>query len=116
MARLDIVGPCKLRGEVSIHGAKNSALPLLSACLLCNSECILHNCPRLSDVDICIKILEHLGCNVKREGHSVMVDPTTLIHSDIPDYLMREMRSSIVFLGAILTRTGQACLSLAGRM
>ena len=48
--------------EVSIHGAKNSALPLLSACLLCNSECILHNCPRLSDVDICIKILEHLGC------------------------------------------------------
>ncbi len=41
-----------------------------------------------------------------------MVDPTTLIHSDIPDYLMREMRSSIVFLGAILTRTGQACLSL----
>ena len=96
MARLDIVGPCKLRGEVSIHGAKNSALPLLSACLLCNSECILHNCPRLSDVDICIKILEHLGCNVKREGHNVIVDPTTLTHSDIPDYLMREMRSSIV--------------------
>jgi len=114
VARLDIVGPCKLRGEVSIHGAKNSALPLLSACLLCNSECILHNCPRLSDVDICIKILEHLGCNVKREGHNVIVDPSTLTHSDIPDYLMREMRSSIVFLGAILTRTGQACLSLPG--
>ncbi len=114
MARLEIDGPCKLRGEVSIHGAKNSALPLLSACLLCSSECVLHNCPRLSDVDICIKILEHLGCKVKREGHDVIIDPSVLTYADIPERLMREMRSSIVFLGAVLSRMGQACLSLPG--
>ncbi len=114
VARLEIEGPCKLRGEVSIHGAKNSALPLLAACLLCNGECILHNCPGLSDVDICIRILEHLGCKVKRSGSDVAVDATALTHSDIPGYLMREMRSSIVFLGAILTRAGQARLSLPG--
>lgn len=114
MARLEIEGPCKLRGEVSIHGAKNSALPLLAACLLCRGECVLHNCPGLTDVDICIRILEHLGCKVTRCGSTVIVDATALTHSNIPDYLMRQMRSSIVFLGAIVSRTGEARLSLPG--
>lgn len=114
LAKLIIEGPCRLKGEVFIHGAKNSALPLLSACLLCGSPCVLHNCPRLSDVSVCLKILTHLGCKITRSGHTVTVDPTTVTACDIPDDLMRQMRSSIVFLGAILSRTGQAKLSLPG--
>lgn len=114
MARLKIVGPCRLEGEVKVHGAKNSTLPLLAACLLCGGESVLHNCPQLSDVDITIQILRHLGCKVRREGDTVTVDSSVLQYSDIPDQWMREMRSSIVFLGAILARMGKAELSFPG--
>lgn len=114
MSRLKIEGPCKLEGEVQVHGAKNSTLPLLAASLLCNGECVLHNCPQLSDVDITIQILRHLGCQVKREGSTVVVNSSQIKNWDIPDQLMREMRSSIVFLGAILARVKQAKLSFPG--
>ena len=114
MARLKIEGPCRLEGEVRVHGAKNSTLPLLAACLLCGGECVLHNCPQLSDVGITIQILRHLGCKVQREGSTVTVDSSQIHNFDIPDEWMREMRSSIVFLGAILARTGKAELSEAG--
>ena len=114
MSRLKIEGPCKLEGEVQVHGAKNSTLPLLAASLLCNGECVLHNCPQLSDVDITIQILRHLGCQVKREGSTVVVNSSQIKNWDIPDQLMREMRSSIVFLGAILARMKQAKLSFPG--
>ena len=97
--------------EVSIHGAKNSALPLMAASLLCRGECVLHNCPHLSDVDVSARILRHLGCTVHWQGGSLVIDPSAVSQCDIPDGLMREMRSSIVFLGAILARTGRAVLS-----
>ncbi len=97
-----------------VHGAKNSTLPLLAACLLCGGECVLHNCPQLSDVGITIQILRHLGCQVQREGSTVTVDSSQIHNFDIPDEWMREMRSSIVFLGAILARTGKAELSFPG--
>lgn len=114
MARLKIEGPCRLEGEVRVHGAKNSTLPLLAACLLCDGESVLHNCPQLSDVDITIRILRHLGCRVRRENGTVTVDSSSLQNADIPDPWMREMRSSIVFLGAILARMGKAELSFPG--
>lgn len=74
----------------------------------------LQNCPGLSDVDASVAILRHLGCRVEREGHRILVDNTGLSGSDIPDDLMREMRSSIVFLGAIAAKTGAAVLSFPG--
>lgn len=114
MARFNIEGPCKLAGEVPVHGAKNSTLPLLAASLLCGGECVLHNCPRLSDVETTLRILRHLGCRVTREGDTVTVDSSALQNWDIPDQMMREMRSSIVFLGAILARMGKAKLSFPG--
>ena len=103
-----------MEGEVTVHGAKNSALPILAACLLSGGECTLHNCPRLSDVDATLKILRHLGCRVKREGGTVIVHAQSVTGKEIPDTLMREMRSSIVFLGAILARMGEARLSFPG--
>lgn len=114
MAMLKINGPCKLEGEARVQGAKNSTLPLLAASVLCRGESVFHNCPRLSDVDTSVEILEHLGCKVRREDDTLIVDSTTVVNCDIPDALMRKMRSSIVFLGAILSRMEQAELSYPG--
>ena len=97
MSKLMIEGSHCLEGELTVHGAKNSALPVLSATLLCDGESHIHNCPRLSDVDASVEILRYLGCRVVREGDTVSVNTDTLCRCDIPDQLMREMRSSIVF-------------------
>lgn len=114
MANLVIQGPNRLDGTLTVHGAKNSTLPLMAATLLCDGECVLHNCPQLSDVDASTRILRHLGCKVIREGNTVTVDARNAQYWDIPDALMREMRSSIVFLGAIINRMRKATLSFPG--
>ena len=112
--KLIVNGGRKLEGELRVHGAKNSALPLLSAAVLAHGETVLHNCPELTDVDAACRILTHLGCRCKRSGGTVTVDATNVSGYEIPDTLMREMRSSIVFLGAVLGRTGRCRLSFPG--
>ncbi|MDE7194454.1 MAG: UDP-N-acetylglucosamine 1-carboxyvinyltransferase [Oscillospiraceae bacterium] len=111
---LVVNGGKRIEGELAVHGAKNSALPLLSAAVLAHGESILHNCPRLTDVDAACRILTCLGCRCSRSGDTVCVDATNVSGSEIPESLMREMRSSIVFLGAVLGRTGRCRLSFPG--
>ncbi len=114
MSIIRIDGGRRLYGSVCVHGAKNSVLPIMAASLLACGETVIHNCPNLSDVDAAIRILIHLGCTVNREGEKVYVDSKTLTRSDIPHDLMKEMRSSVIFLGAILARLGEAILSMPG--
>ncbi len=114
MDKLVINGSKRLTGEIEVHGSKNSVLPILAACVLSQGENIIHNCPMLSDVDAALKILVELGCKVKREEHTVCVDSSGVNGFEISDSLMREMRSSVIFLGAILGRTGKAVLSTPG--
>lgn len=114
MSKLLIHGARKLQGEVSVHGAKNSTLPLMAASLVCGGKCLLHNCPSLSDVDTSERILHHLGCRVNRSEGDIEIDPSSADQYNIPDDLMREMRSSIIFLGAIVARMGKAILSYPG--
>ncbi len=114
MNKIIVNGGKKLNGEISVQGAKNSVLPILVATLLVNGVSVIHNCPYLSDVDATIKILRYLGCTVSREDHTVIVDSSTMCRQDVPDSLMREMRSSIVFLGGIIGRMGKAILSTPG--
>ncbi len=114
MSVITVTGGNKLSGSVSLHGAKNSVLPILAGCTICNGVSVIHNCPALSDVEAAIRILQHLGANVVRERNTVTVDSTHISRHDIPDELMREMRSSIVFLGAIAARKGEATLSSPG--
>lgn len=114
MEKLIISGGRRINGEIAAPGAKNSTLPILAATVLTTGVNVIHNCPDLTDVNAAIKILEHLGCKVKREGDTVTVDSTTLNADDIPDDLMREMRSSIVFLGSIVARMGRVDLSTPG--
>ena len=114
MSRFLIEGGTALSGEVRIQGAKNSVLPILAATLLNRGVTVLRGCPRLRDVDASVKILRHLGCSAKRSGEILTVDTSGMRGSEIPDTLMREMRSSAIFLGAILARCGTAKLSYPG--
>ncbi len=114
MSKLYIRGGKKLSGEIKVHGAKNSALPLLAATVLCEGECVLDNCPDLSDTAAAVNILTYLGCRCTRDGHTVTVNASDVNKNDIPDELMRQMRSSIVFLGAIVGRMGGAHISSPG--
>lgn len=109
-----IEGGKKLSGSVAVQGAKNSVLPILAATILSGGISVIHNCPRLTDVDASIAILRHLGCEVCRDGEDITVDSGSMNRCDVPDRLMREMRSSVVFLGAILGRMGCAELSMPG--
>ncbi len=114
MEKIIIEGGKRLNGEITVHGAKNSALPILAATVLTTKQTVIHNCPRLTDIDAAINILRHLGCFVQFQDDNLIVDASNINCSDIPDTLMREMRSSVVFLGAILARTGKAGFSTPG--
>ena len=107
-------GGRRLAGEVSVQGSKNSALPILAATLLCRGECVLYNCPRLSDVEASLAILRYLGCTAYREGSALIVNTDGLNRCDIPPELMHRMRSSIIFLGATVARFGKARMSFPG--
>lgn len=109
-----IKGGRRLEGEIKLQGSKNSSLPILAATVLVDGISEIHNCPDLTDVSAAISILTHLGCKVERQGNTVTVDSRCVSLHSIPDSLMREMRSSIVFLGSILGRTGQVRLSSPG--
>lgn len=114
MEKFIINGGRMLNGSVELQGAKNSVLPILAATLLTGRVSVIHNCPKLTDVDSAIKILLHTGCKVRREGHTLTVDSSGASGYEIPESLMREMRSSIIFLGAMLSRFGRAKLTAPG--
>lgn len=114
MDYLKIRGGNSLNGSISLHGAKNSVLPILSACILVGNKVVLHNCPNLTDVDVTIDILRYLGANVSRENHTLVVDTSNITGFNIPEKYMTRLRSSIIFLGALAGKTGNACLYLPG--
>lgn len=114
MEYFKINGAKTLSGAISLHGAKNSVLPILSACVLISGKTVLHNCPDLSDVRVTIDILKYLGASVKRQGSTLVVDTSSIDRFDVPEQFMTKLRSSIVFLGAIANRTGKACLYVPG--
>lgn len=114
MQKLIIKGGNRLRGELSLQGCKNSALPIIAAALLCGEDCTLHNCPRLTDVYSASRILNCLGCRCGFSGNTVMVDSSAVTGTEIPEALMREMRSSIIFMGAMLGRMGECTVSVPG--
>lgn len=114
MNEILIEGQRRLEGSLAVQGSKNSVLPVLAATLLHPGQSLLHGCPRISDVDTAVHILQNLGCSVSRDKNDLLVDASTLQKTDIPEELMREMRSSVIFLGAILARSGKAELSYPG--
>lgn len=114
MQKLVIDGGVPLEGEVFIHGAKNSVLPILAGTLLCGGKTRLENCSRLMNVFAACRILTHLGCCCKMQEHTVWISVGNLQSDTIPEALMQEMRSSIIFLGAVLGRVGTCQVSYPG--
>jgi len=109
-----INGGRRLSGRVKLQGAKNSILPILSACVLCRGEVVLKNCPELSDVNSALSILSHLGIKSEKQEDRIIVHSQPLKTCCVPEKLMREMRSSVVFLGGILASSGCAEISMPG--
>lgn len=109
-----INGGNKLFGDVCVQGSKNAILPIMAATIITGCETELVNCPELSDVDAAMDILRHLGCKAQRSGRTVYIDSRGMNRTDIPHNLMREMRSSVIFLGAILARSHRASISYPG--
>ena len=115
MQALNVWGAHGLHGTVRVPGAKNSALPLLAASLLCTQAVALENVPGLTDVACAVHILRALGCGV-RGPHKGVVDvlPASEPGSTVPQEDMCAMRSSLFFLAPMLVRAGQACIGLPG--
>lgn len=114
MSVLKITGGRTLSGSVRVQGSKNSALPLLAASVLTEGVSVFRNCPQLTDVQNAVAILRHIGCRVYADGGALYVDSSGPLRPDIPDELMREMRSSVIFLGPLLARCGETALCLPG--
>jgi UDP-N-acetylglucosamine 1-carboxyvinyltransferase len=116
MDRILIRGGARLTGEVRASGSKNSTLALMAASLLADSEVVLHNVPRLQDVETMLEILRALGASADWVGdeQSLRIDPTTLNQQEAPYDLVRKMRASFMVLGPLLAKFGCARVSEPG--
>ncbi|MBE5039963.1 UDP-N-acetylglucosamine 1-carboxyvinyltransferase [Ructibacterium gallinarum] len=114
MRELTIYGGKPLAGQLRVQGSKNAVLPILAATLLTDEPCEIRNCPDLTDVHAALDILKSLGCRADYDGHTAVIHPSGAQGTAIPDDLMRRMRSSVMFLGAVLGRCRKACISYPG--
>ena len=114
MGKLVIQGQNRLEGKLSVHGSKNSVLPILAATMIGRGQSVIENCPDLSDTAAACDILRQLGCSVWLENGAAIVENGGYGSNKIPEKLMRKMRSSVMFLGAILSRDGSAVISFPG--
>ncbi|MCI9007868.1 MAG: UDP-N-acetylglucosamine 1-carboxyvinyltransferase [Lachnospiraceae bacterium] len=112
--RLYIKGPQRMQGELLVQGSKNAALPILAATLLGKGIFILHHCPRISDVEHMLELLEDAGCRVRWEGHMLIVDTRELCNYRVSGTGAGKMRSTVTLLGSILGRMHQVEIPYPG--
>ncbi len=116
MDKLRIIGGTKLSGKVEVSGAKNAALPILFASILSAEKSVIHNVPLLADINTTLKVLDALGLKTlfKLENHTIEIDGAHLNSIEAPYELVRTMRASVLVLGPLLARRGEAKVSLPG--
>jgi len=114
MRQYRIRGGKRIAGQIAIGGAKNAVLPILAAVCLNKGESEIHNCPRIADTFLSIEILKHIGCRVDFTGNTLYVDASGLNEINIPEEWVSQMRSSILFMGAMLGRAGQVNIANPG--
>ncbi len=114
MQKLIINGGRILRGEINLQGAKNSSLPIMAGAFLADGKSVLSNCPVLSDIYSACRIINYLGSNCVLKNNTVTVNSMQSEQRSIPDELMREMRSSVIFMGALLGKYGECKISFPG--
>ncbi len=114
MDKIQINGGRQLKGEVFISGAKNAALPLIASSILVDGTSTFENVPRLMDITSIFMLLEDLGASCKFEGHTFIVDGSGINKIEAEYELVRKMRASILVLGPVLARRGEARVSMPG--
>lgn len=114
MSKYIIEGGRRLVGEIPVIGAKNAVLPILAATVINNNTSTIFNTPNLRDVEVMEQILVSIGCKVSRVDNVIFVDSRNISKIKIPEDLVREMRSSIILMGAMLTRCGEVEVSYPG--
>ena len=114
MDKLEIEGGFRLEGEVSVSGAKNAALPVMAATILGQGEHAISNVPRLRDITTMGKLLAHLGMGYHQEDGEVILQSDTINSIEAPYDFVKTMRASVLVLGPLLARTGEAKVSLPG--
>lgn len=114
MKKILIKGNAHLNGTVKVHGAKNAVLPIMAASILADNKCEIYNCPNLSDVQNTISLLKYVGHCVEYENNKLTVYENNNFQGALPDSLIRKMRSSILFMGALLNKYGYVKITLPG--
>ncbi len=114
MDKILIEGGSSLHGRVQVSGAKNAALPIIAACLLCGGEHFIQSVPRLNDIRTIQEIMSGMGAEFQSQNDALIVDTSNLREGQAPYDLVRTMRASILLLGPLLARLGRARISLPG--
>jgi len=114
MSSYIIEGRTKLEGEISISGSKNASLPILAASILNTGVTKLYNVPNIHDVQKMLEILQLLGCKIKKKENKIIIDSSNVKKYEIPENLMREMRSSVILAGSLLGKYRTATFSYPG--
>ena len=114
MTRINIIGRQPLSGRVEASGAKNAALPILASTLLGGGECHIANLPQVRDVATMNTLLSLLGASVKQDADQILINTHTVQSLEAPYDLVKTMRASVLVLGPLLARFGEAVVSLPG--
>ena len=109
-----IKGGESLSGKIRVQGSKNSSLPILAATILNGRKNKITDIPQIKDIEVMSKILSYLGAKITKDKNLIEVDTSNVNCFKIPEHLMREMRSSIVIMGAMLGRFGKVKVSYPG--
>ena len=109
-----ITGGNKLQGEIDLQGSKNSSLPIIAASILIDGVTTILKCPLISDTKAMEELLLKLGCKLKKENKTLIIDSRTCDKDEIPEDLMKEIRSSIVLMGPMLARHKRVVLTYPG--
>ena len=114
MSKFIIQGGKELAGEVRISGSKNAALPIIAATVLVKGKITLYNVPNIQDVQTMFEIIRDIGGKVTKKNNKMIIDTSKINTYEIPENLMRKMRSSVVLAGAIIGKYNKANFSYPG--
>lgn len=114
MSKYKIIGPAKLNGEVTISGAKNAALKLISAAILADSPSKISNVPKIIDIKKMIHIVESLGAKILFDSNAVNIDPSTINSTDLEESYVKKLRGSVVLVGPMLAKFGKVKFAQPG--
>ena len=111
MSSFIIEGGRKLKGEVKISGSKNASLPIIAASILNGGKTKLYNIPDIHDTQVTLEILKYLGCKIKQNNGKIEINSQYISKREIPEHLMRKMRSTVILAGALIGRFREATFS-----